>query len=149
MNPDQQPEEKLEILPEAVTTNEYAYKEEQPVLPPVEEHAEQMGLALISVSTALVLPIITAILWTTIKVDTDAAGEAVQAYAVGAILLFVTLMFVTPITSIFSIITGILAYKRSRAVARYVAIGSFVITVAGIVMVMLFVNHIQNPQLPT
>ena len=106
---------------------------------------EQLGLALVSIATALILPILAAILWSTVKIDVSTTGDVVQSYAISAVVLFILLIFLAPLTTLFSIITGVLAYKRSRKIARYGAIVSFLISAVGVVLVMLLVQHIQNP----
>ena len=99
---------------------------------------------MLSAITALLFPIVTAILWSTIRVDVDASqAEGFGGYALGTILLFLVLIFVVPITTIFSAVTAYVSFRRSRKTGRYIAAGSGLITLVGIVLLILLIGTLQ------
>lgn len=148
MNPTIDPEAKIEIVPETVASTQQPFGYEKDRItetnPVTEVLPEQVGLGILSSVSALLFPIIVGILLSNIRTDVDAA-EAVgfQSYAIGSLVLFLVLIFVVPVTTIFSIITGYLAFKRSQKIGRWIAVGSGIITAIGIVLLILFVGALQ------
>lgn len=111
---------------------------------------ERKKLAVGSLVTALPFPIITAIVLYTLRVNVQSPQFDFQQYAIGAIGLFLLLIFVAPLSTIFSLLSGYVAFRQSQFMARNIAIASFVVTVIGIVLLVMLVVTMQSaPPQPT
>lgn len=147
MNQDIDPNEKIEIVPETVSSTEQPFgyevdrQKEQPEAK--ELTPEPVGLGIVSALTALPFPIVVALLWSTVRINVVDPEAGAASYTVGAIALFLVLIFVVPIATIFSIITGYVAFKRSQKIGRWMAAGSGVMTLVGIILLVLFITALQ------
>lgn len=152
MNPTIDPNEKIEIVPETVASTDQPFGYETDRAPsddlpePLTPAPEPLGLALLSAAAALGLPIVAAILWASVRVNVhtaEAASDMTQ-YTISSIVLFLVLIFVVPVTTIFSLITAYLAFRRSQKIGRWVAAGSVAITLVGVVLLVLFISALQT-----
>jgi hypothetical protein len=105
---------------------------------------ERNGLAAASLLTALPLPIVASILLATIRINIQEPQFDFQAYAMQTIGLFLLMIFVVPLSTIFSLVSGYVAFRQSLYSARKLAIASCIITAIGLVIVIIFAITMQG-----
>lgn len=105
---------------------------------------ERKALAITSLLTALPLPLVLSVLLLTVRIDVETPQADFQAYAYGTIGWFLLLIFVVPLTTIASGLTGYVAFVQSQFAARKLAIASFAVTAIGIVLLILFIAKLQS-----
>lgn len=142
-----EPTEKIEILPETVTATDNPYQgagEIQHAAPP-ERPKERVGLSIVSIGTALPLPLTVWWVWASVNAASQTAlDNGIFGAAIATIVIFLLLIFVVPLTTIFSVISGYVALRRSKKLGRWLAFGSFLVTLIGIVLLILFVQMLQR-----
>jgi|GEM_PF-1650782 hypothetical protein len=97
--------------------------------------SERLGLALVSLIAASGLPISLGALWGVL---------ASSGGTVWALVLFLIIIFIVPLTTIFSWITGYIAFQKSKKAGRYIAIGSFAVSGIGLILLILFINGLDG-----
>lgn len=150
MNP-QQPDEpiKIEYGQEQVATPNQAYgyeptKDAAKLTAMAVTQNERLGLAIISLVMSLGLPIVVGLLWSAFAANGTDPTQGFGGMAIGALALFLILIFVIPLTTLFSWLTAYVAIKKSKKAGRWVAIGSLVISGIGLVMLVLFINSLST-----
>ena len=149
MNP-QRPEAPIEIEygQEQVATPNQAYgyeptKDAGKLTAMAVTQNERLGLAIISLVMSLGLPIVVGLLWSSFEANATNPTEGFGGMAIGALALFLILIFLIPLTTLFSWLTAYVAIKKSKKAGRWVAIGSLVISGVGLVMLILFIRSLS------
>ena len=105
---------------------------------------EQVGWSLLSLVLSIWLPIFVISAWVNLEANAIQYQEGFGGNPVGSIGAFLWLIFAAPLTTVASAITGVLGYRQSKRAGRWMAIGSFVITATGVILLMLFVGATQQ-----
>lgn len=109
--------------------------------PPV----ERLGVVVVSIVLALVMPVLSLLAWQEVSTVAE-SSQALGEDPFQSIGVFLGLMFIGPITALFSIVFAISAYRQSFQLGKRLAIIAFVINVIGIVAVVLVAGSISRLQ---
>ncbi len=110
---------------------------------------ERKALAVASFFTALPFPLLIAIVLNTIRVNIETPQFDFHQYAMNTIGLFLLLIFVAPLTTIFSLLSGYVAFRQSQFWAKKLAVLSFAVTLVGIVLLIMLVTTMQSAPAPS
>lgn len=135
-------DEKLEYLPETVDATERSYETQKKSA--IEDDEDRTGAAILSLIASFGLPIVVILLLLATQTPAEPDTASFAGSAIESLWLFLILIFIVPISTIFSIIAGILAYKKSPKKGRLIALASGLVTLIGVVLLFVFINALAN-----
>tara|TARA_Y100000590_G_C15459766_1_gene915995 strand:- start:244 stop:597 length:354 start_codon:yes stop_codon:yes gene_type:complete len=100
---------------------------------------ERKKLAVVSLLTSLPAPILLGILLASIRINVQSPEFDFQSYAFSTIGLFLLLIFVAPVATVMSLLTGYVAFMQSRQWAKKVAVVSFLCTLTAVILLIILV----------
>jgi len=132
-----EPHEKIEFVSEVTeSTGDHHYVDSQPTM---EEPINRTPLAIISLVLALPFPVTIITLWVTFN-EIKGQGQSFNDVTMNAVFLYLFQFFVIPVLSFISVWAAIVVTSKSTGRAKKFAYGSLGITVAGFILMALFLQ---------